>query len=80
MHHNTKSVTSIPAALFVWAASNTVFSSLLLSPRFNSIAVDMFLYCFAGSTTIEIIGLECEVYCSHNHGIVNMCRGNMAAQ
>ena len=30
--------------------------------------------------TIEIIGLECEVYCSHNHGIVNMCGGNMAAQ
>ena len=31
-------------------------------------------------TAIEIIGLECEVYCSHNHGIVNMCGGNMAAQ
>ena len=51
MHRNTRNVTSIPAALFVWAASNTVFSSFFLSPRFNSIAVDIFLYCVAGSTT-----------------------------
>ena len=31
-------------------------------------------------TSIEIIGLECEVYFSHNQGIVNMCGGNIAAQ
>ena len=31
-------------------------------------------------TTIEILGLECEVYCSRIHWIVNLCKGKMAAQ
>ena len=30
--------------------------------------------------TIEILGLECAVYCSRIHRIVNMCKGKMAAQ